>query len=497
MMSLASFAALGAGEENPDPRGNHMELIRMYRHSCSQALVLSNYTRPGQYTIEAMLLYMQVEFVLTSVDPVNSYVFIGAVVRIALRMGLHRDASKIGSDLSVFQAEMRRRHWHILQQLDLIISFHIGLPPMIQSVESDTEYPRNLRDEDLDKDLAELPAARPETERTPMSYIVGKSRICVVFGKIAALAHRISLPPYDEVLYVDKLLEEAHSKIPPFLKFVPIELAIIDPPELVIQRFNIALLYHKCRCVLHRKYLLIEKYSEEFAYSRFSGYDASMRLLRLQTEMYRLCQPGGLLCKDKWIVSALTTRDSLLAATMVYLNLMQLIDISPLDAATDTEQKRIDMIQVLESSFFTWKRLQGLLPDARKASDILGLMLQKIKGALASQKSSKGDTSQQAATRFSDGSGNEWVEYNAQNDMSHTVIPIPDSGSQDVPSMVAPMVPMESLDTMFDMPTNFDWDLFDDHLRPQPMATAQLQEWPDISIEYFHQFENSGMMYNL
>jgi hypothetical protein len=142
---------------------------------------------------------------------------------------------------------MRRRVWHNLVQIDLLGSFHIGLPSMVQAIDSDTAYPRNLRDEDFDENSIELPEGRPETDVTPILYTLSKGRIIEVFGKIAAQANRISLPSYDEVMYLDQLLNQAHETIPPPFRIVPLDVAIIDSADTIMKRFSIALLYHKSR----------------------------------------------------------------------------------------------------------------------------------------------------------------------------------------------------------------------------------------------------------
>jgi hypothetical protein len=136
MLVIATCVAVGAGEKSQDDRGSPPKMIRSYRQCCVQALVLSHYTKPGPYTLEAFLIYMEGEFLLSKVDQVQCYLLVGTSARLALRMGLHRDPSKIGGQITPFQGEMRRRLWHHLKQIDLLAAFHIGLP-------SATQYVRN------------------------------------------------------------------------------------------------------------------------------------------------------------------------------------------------------------------------------------------------------------------------------------------------------------------------------------------------------------------
>lgn len=104
--------------------------------------------------------------------------------------GFHRDSDNVGGNITPYQGEFRRRIWHLLVQMDLLVSFHIGLPSMVQAIKSDTRVPLNLRDQDFDKDTTELP---PETEITGMSYILAKGRIARIFGKVVEQANLLIL----------------------------------------------------------------------------------------------------------------------------------------------------------------------------------------------------------------------------------------------------------------------------------------------------------------
>ena len=259
-------------------------------------------------------------------NQVKCYLLVSVVIRIALRVGLHRDATKVAGGISVFRAEIRRRLWHFLRQVDNLSSFYIGLPSMAHVIESDTERPRNLRDEDFHENSKDLPASRPESEMTSMSYILCKGRIMDIFGEIAAQANRLSLPPYEEILELDNTPNQAFAKVPTFYQVVPQDLAFTDSVELIIQRFSIAVLYLKSRCVLHRKYMIGGSDEQKFSFSRQASLDASMQLLRYQSSIHDAVQPDGLLSRETWFVTSLSIHDFLLAATIVYLTLIRVIN---------------------------------------------------------------------------------------------------------------------------------------------------------------------------
>lgn len=380
MMSLATFAALGAGEENADTRGTPTEIIRIYRESCVRCLVLSNYALPGPYTLETFLLYIEGEFVLSKGDQMNCYLIIGVAVRLAMRMGFHRDSDNIRGDITPFHGEFRRRIWHFLAQMDLMVSFHIGLPSMVPAIRSDTRVPLNLQDHDLDEDITELPPPRPETEITGMSYIIAKGRIARIFAKVVDQANLLALPYYDEVMALDQELNQAFAAVPPLLCVMPIALSITDSPKIIMQRLSLAVLFHKSRCVLHRKYLMKGKEDARFSFSKEVGIEASMELLYIQSEVHRAVQPGGPLCKDSWFISSLGSHDLLLAVMIVYLGLIQDSEgASPGTGALqmpNTQQNQ--MIKSLDRSYKIWTETRSMSVDIKKVCGVLGNIMKRV-----------------------------------------------------------------------------------------------------------------------
>lgn len=381
-MSVATLGSMRSGDV-PDKRDTPANLIITYRRLSSQCLILSDYTKPGLHTLPALIIYMEAEFIVNVHDQINCYIMLGVIIRLALRMGFHRDATKVAGNISICQAEMRRRLWSLLFQIDHLSSFHIGLPALMPGIESDTNLPRNLRDEDFDDTSTELPPGRPDSELTPMSYTIGKCKIAAVFGQIAVHANRLSLPTYDEVLKLDESLKQAYSQIPTFFQMVPLELALMDSVELIIQRLSLAVLYHKSQCVLHRKYLMMERSNNLFAYSKTVGLNSSVQLLSLQSSIHDAVKPGGLLSREKWFVSSLSIHDFLLAATIVYLHLIRAIECSHKTSNSTLSQDNESMISLLERSHTCWKESQEELNEAKKATNVLGLMVGKIRAATA------------------------------------------------------------------------------------------------------------------
>lgn len=376
-MIVAALASLVDSADTLDNRASAMETIRSYRECCIQCLILSNYTKPGLYTLETMFIYMESEFLVNQDDQVQSFLLVGNVARLALRMGLHRDSTKVGGNITPFQAEIRRRLWHHLLQLDLLTSFHIGLPGTVQAIDSDTLLPGNFQDEDFDEDSVILPQSRPYSEITPMSYSICKSRLCIVAGKVVALANRLLLSDYQTVKSLDRDLQMAYQKVPPVFLLDPTGPSITDSPATTIRRFSLAILFQKSRCMLHRKHLMRAEQDPEFIFSKQVSLEAAMELLRCQILVHDAVLPGGQLSRDRWFLSSLSMHDFLLAAMIVYLSLSY--DeagkaSTPVGLAEDRQQR----IDALERSRAIWNQKWTSSAESKKAAMVLGIMLKKV-----------------------------------------------------------------------------------------------------------------------
>ena len=278
-------------------------LVQTYREKILQCLIQGKYTKSVPYTIETLLLYFTVEYVLSKDTQIGPWILLGIIVRIAMRMGYHRDPSH-SPQISLFQGEMRRRAWAMIVQLDLIASFQIGLPRMIKEEQSDTGEPQNFLDDEFDEGMIHLPAPRPDTDLTPMVYVVAKNKLFSVFGKISDLATSTQPPPYSEVMRLDKILNKPRLDIPPGLQLRPMAKSITDHPDVVMRRIYIALLFHKAQCVLHRKYLLSARHDYRYAYSRQACIEAALQILQHQSTLNQHTQPGGRLYRDRWKISS-------------------------------------------------------------------------------------------------------------------------------------------------------------------------------------------------
>lgn len=86
-------------------------------------------------------------------DPQTIWTLAGIALRIAQRIGIHRDGTGYG--LSIFETEMRRRLWFQLIILDATSAQFCGVASTPMLVNADTQPPMNANDSDLDPRMTE------------------------------------------------------------------------------------------------------------------------------------------------------------------------------------------------------------------------------------------------------------------------------------------------------------------------------------------------------
>lgn len=284
-----------------------------FHTAAGKCLVKGEYHRPQPFVLEALTMYTQCKN-MQSLDPSReSGVLVAIIVRMAHEMGYHRDPDHLGS-LSVFEGEMRRRFWALLKQMDLMISFQLGLPSNICLENCDTKSPRNLTDADFDVETQILPPSRSETEPIGLLWFIVKDRQMIVFSKVCREALSFDKKSESQILELDKEIRRMHTTIPESLRARPIADSIADPPFLIMVRMYVEFIYLKSLCVLHRKYLI-----QGNTFSTISCTEAGQRLVSQFITMYHEFAPGGQLHQERWMLTNFTMNDFLMGVMVLCL----------------------------------------------------------------------------------------------------------------------------------------------------------------------------------
>lgn len=116
VLCLAMLSYYKVGDEPPEWKGRTLELAAEYRLRTVQCLIAADYTKPGEYTVETMLLYIFGEFSSRWDADLSLYLIHSIVVRVAFRMGYHRDAKWFPS-LTPFQAVSPQLPYEMLARI--------------------------------------------------------------------------------------------------------------------------------------------------------------------------------------------------------------------------------------------------------------------------------------------------------------------------------------------------------------------------------------------
>lgn len=103
VLTLAMLSYHKVGDEPPEWKGRTLELAAEYRMRTVQCLMTGDYTKPREYTVETLLLYVFGEYSSRWDADMALWLITSLAVRLALRMGYHRDGKWFPS-ISPFQA---------------------------------------------------------------------------------------------------------------------------------------------------------------------------------------------------------------------------------------------------------------------------------------------------------------------------------------------------------------------------------------------------------
>lgn len=167
----------------------------------------------GKHLVEMDTLQVELLWLLTmrmvKEHARDGWAQLGTILRMAMGMGFHRDPSEYGNGrISPFNAEMRRRLWATIADLDYYISNDCNMPSLLREEDSTTGPPSNLDDADIHPDMTELPPSKPLDQLTDNHV---QAYAAVTFGlrkRAAAIVNRIDkIQNWSEILDVAGRLE--------------------------------------------------------------------------------------------------------------------------------------------------------------------------------------------------------------------------------------------------------------------------------------------------
>ncbi|KAH9837418.1 putative transcriptional regulatory protein [Teratosphaeria destructans] len=159
LFAIYHFAVVAmSDQECQEQLGQSRSYLRSrYYEAARQAMVNANFLRTSELKVlQAYILFLL--SVRNRYDPHTFWILTGVAVRIAQRMGLHRDGEALG--LKPFDVEMHRRIFWQLLPLDGMSAQVSGTDIAVTYDSWDTLQARNLNDEDIWPEMTEKPKER-------------------------------------------------------------------------------------------------------------------------------------------------------------------------------------------------------------------------------------------------------------------------------------------------------------------------------------------------
>lgn len=124
----------------------------------------------------------------------------GSVYHLAMSLGLHRDPVHFPK-MGPYYAEMRRRLWATVLELSLQSSQDLGMSPLINTEDYDTELPANIDDSEISETTKKAPMSKPVTTFTRTSIQISLMRTFCTRLEIAKAVNSFR----NEISYEDTL----------------------------------------------------------------------------------------------------------------------------------------------------------------------------------------------------------------------------------------------------------------------------------------------------
>lgn len=392
LASQVEYACAMARQD--EPPGTTYRAEPLFLQETVQALILADYTNGGPYVMEALINYQMIEQTRIPDANVQTWILFGTILRIALRQGYHRDPSHF-PNISVFQGEMRRRIFIPLHAMDVMLSLQLGLPRLLKDGHWDTHSPRDLLDEDLDRNTMELPPARPASEVTMLSHFIAKHRMFIVVGVIAdTVMSVVRTHSRHSTLAAEQTLgtrlQDTYDSISSYVKLGSLAACLQHPATDILHRLSLDLLLYKGQIMLFWHHVVSNE--DQMDLSSANGVEegeseshhkhaystcvrAALKLLEFQSFVDSESRPdGALFIIRSQLMSSVPAHDFSMATIVVVANMYRLM--SAQDAASMEEREETEA--VLRRSHSIWAKHCARSKDAAKVTGVLDALFHKL-----------------------------------------------------------------------------------------------------------------------
>ncbi|PPQ94026.1 hypothetical protein CVT25_009874 [Psilocybe cyanescens] len=197
---------------------------------------------------------------------------LGAAVRTAQALGLHRDGLGMGMPPTI--VEYRRRIWSYLYHADRSYALVLGRPNSIQDDYTSTLPPSNI-DGDLQPGQAieSLPLSRP----TPMTFVILRHQLAEIIGRMVHHFQQVrDKSHYTDVVALDDDILKFINNLPSHYALQPDASLDHIHSYIPVHRFLLVTEILFVRISLHRPYMLRRLNSDRYARSRNACFESAI-----------------------------------------------------------------------------------------------------------------------------------------------------------------------------------------------------------------------------
>ncbi|KAL1743733.1 hypothetical protein HDZ31DRAFT_83183 [Schizophyllum fasciatum] len=273
---LAIASRLAPENIGGDARHRRVVSLRYY-WSSRRALLIAVAIQPDSLDIVLTRL-LSARFLTFDRRITECWSQLGAAVRTAQALGLHRDGATMGMNAQL--VEYRRRIWSYLYHADRSYALVLGRPHSIQDDYTSTLVPSHV-DEDSagpGAGAAGVMTIQPMTHPTRLTFIILRHYLAAIIGQIVSHFQRVHPPPtYGEVVQLDDQLMRFITTLPPHFALDADRSLDSTHPYIPIHRFLLITEILFVRTSLHRPYLLRRLKSDRYDRSRQACFESAIR----------------------------------------------------------------------------------------------------------------------------------------------------------------------------------------------------------------------------
>ncbi|KAI0832409.1 fungal-specific transcription factor domain-containing protein [Trametes gibbosa] len=248
---------------------------------CSRrALLIIAAIQPDCFEV-VLIRMLSARFLVLDRRMTESWSQLGAAVRTAQAIGLHRDGDDMGMEPLLI--ERRRRIWSNLYHADRSIALVLGRPMAIHDNYTSTRPPMNTDEMMADGHFKTLPLTQP----TRTTFLIFRHQLAGIMGRMSDFFQNVHSPRhYADVIALDDELLKYKQNLPPFFALDPDTMHDHSHPYIPLQRFLLVTEFLFVRISLHRPYLLRKLDSNKYARSRNACFESALKDYEIRQEYF-------------------------------------------------------------------------------------------------------------------------------------------------------------------------------------------------------------------